>query len=125
MTTALAGNGEPMKLIDANKVIKALQLFNDHKHGNEDFFCGLETAKEIIENMEEAVIECENCPSLGINKFYPECIFTLDKGLKLVKTGVIVRCKDCLFFESGIRCALRNEQTGYNDYCSKGRRIDG
>ena len=37
----------------------------------------------------------------------------------------VVRCKDCLFFESGIRCGLRNEQTGYNDYCSKGRRKDG
>ena len=37
----------------------------------------------------------------------------------------VVRCKDCVFFESGIRCALRNEQTGYNDYCSKGRRKDG
>ena len=38
----------------------------------------------------------------------------------------VVRCKDCVFFESGIRCTLRNEQTGYNDYCSRGiRRTDG
>ena len=50
-----------MKLIDANKVIKALQLFNDHEHGNEDFFCGLETAKEIIEQADEAVVRCKDC----------------------------------------------------------------
>ena len=113
-----------MRLIDADKVIKALEMFRDHEHGNAYFFYGVETAKEIIENTEEAAIECENCPSLGINKPYHECILTLDKNFKLVKTGVIVRCKDCVFYESGIRCALRNEQTGYNDYCSKGRRTD-
>lgn len=37
----------------------------------------------------------------------------------------VVRCKDCVFFECGIRCALRNEQAGYNDYCSRGVRKDG
>lgn len=36
----------------------------------------------------------------------------------------IVRCGDCAYFESGIRCSLRNEQTGYKEYCSKGRRTD-
>ena len=108
------------KLISSAEAFRVLSEYYHHRTPQQ-----AEALLDALQRVPEAVIECENCPSLGINKFYPECIFTLDRGLKLVKTGVIVRCKDCVFFESGIRCTLRNEQTGYNDYCSKGRRIDG
>ena len=37
--------------------------------------------------------------------------------------GEIVRCKDCVFFECGIRCVWHNNaQKEANDFCSRGIR---
>ena len=38
-----------MRLIDADYVLNALGIFNDRVNGNEHFFNGIETAREIIE----------------------------------------------------------------------------
>lgn len=57
------------------------------------------------------------CRACGIDDMMDEmeCAPTID-------AVPVVRCKNCVFFESGIRCGLRNEQTDYNDFCSKGRK---
>lgn len=39
-----------MRLIDADWVISALNVFNDKEHGNRDFLLGIASAKEIVEN---------------------------------------------------------------------------
>ena len=39
-----------MRLIDADYVVSALNIFNDREHGSEHFIYGIETAKEIVEN---------------------------------------------------------------------------
>lgn len=39
-----------MRLIDADWVISALNVFSDKEHGNRDFLLGIASAKEIIEN---------------------------------------------------------------------------
>lgn len=40
--------------IDADKLLKALNSFNDNENGNEHFLCGIETAKELVENQPTA-----------------------------------------------------------------------
>ena len=42
------------RLIDADKLLKALNSFNDKENGNEHFLCGIETAKELVENQQTA-----------------------------------------------------------------------
>lgn len=42
------------RLIDADELLKALNSFNDKENGNEHFLCGIETAKELIENQPTA-----------------------------------------------------------------------
>ena len=55
----------------------------------------------------------------------PQQAEALLEALQRVSEAV-VRCEECIFFENGIRCGLRNEQTGHKDYCSRGeRRSDG
>lgn len=55
-------------LISRKAVLDKLALFNDREHGNEHFFLGLETAKEIIENeptafdKERVIEEIRNVP---------------------------------------------------------------
>ena len=39
------------KTID--EALKALSIFNDREHGNKHFFYGIETAKEILEQLKE------------------------------------------------------------------------
>jgi len=51
----------------------------------------------------------------------PQQSEALLEALQMVPEAV-GRCKNCVFFESGIRCGLRNEQTDCNGFCSKGRR---
>lgn len=40
-----------MKLIDADKILEALGVFKDKKHGDPHFLNGIETAREIVEQM--------------------------------------------------------------------------
>ena len=55
-------------LISRKALLDKLKLFDDKEHGNECFFFGLETAKEIIENeptvfcKEKVVEEIRNVP---------------------------------------------------------------
>ena len=50
-----------MKLIDANKLLEALGVFADETHGDPHFLNGIETAREIVEQMSEAVVRCQDC----------------------------------------------------------------
>lgn len=36
-----------------DEALKALSIFNDREHGNEHFIYGIETAKEILEQLKE------------------------------------------------------------------------
>lgn len=38
------------RLKDADSLIEKLNTFNDHVHGDTHFICGIESAKEIIQN---------------------------------------------------------------------------
>lgn len=54
-----------MKLIDAGKLLEALGAFTDKKHGDPHFLNGIETAREIVEQMPVASVEaimewCDN-----------------------------------------------------------------
>lgn len=40
-----------MKLIDADKILEALGVFTDKEHGDPHFLKGIETAREIVEQM--------------------------------------------------------------------------
>ena len=59
--SVVGGKGEPMKLIDADKIIESLGVFKDKKHGDPHFLNGIETARELIEDMPEAVVRCKDC----------------------------------------------------------------
>lgn len=50
-----------MKLIDAGKLLEALGVFKDKEHGDQHFLNGIETAREIVEEMSEAVVRCRYC----------------------------------------------------------------
>ena len=50
-----------MKLIDADKILEALGVFKDKKHGDPHFLAAIATAMEIIEGMPEAVVRCWDC----------------------------------------------------------------
>ena len=39
------------RLIDADLLMEKLNVFNDREHGNEHFINGIETAKELLEDM--------------------------------------------------------------------------
>ncbi len=54
-----------MRLIDADYVLNALGIFNDREHGNAHFINGIETAREIIEDVPAIdavpVVRCKEC----------------------------------------------------------------
>ena len=50
-----------MKLIDSDKILEALGMFTDEKCGNPHFMNGIATVLELIEDMPEAVVRCEDC----------------------------------------------------------------
>ena len=66
-----------MKLIDADKILEALGIFTDKKHGDPHFLKGIETAREIVEQMPEAVVRCGKCryadTGMYTNKNYIVC----------------------------------------------------
>lgn len=39
-----------MRLIDADCILSALNVFSDREHGNEHFLSGIETAREIVKD---------------------------------------------------------------------------
>lgn len=55
-----------MKLIDADKILEALGVFKDKKHGDPHFLNGIETAREIVEGMSEEVVRCKDCKYIGL-----------------------------------------------------------
>lgn len=59
-----------MKLIDGDKILEALGAFKDEKHGDPHFLNGIETAREIIEGMPEAVVRRRDCIYYT---YYNEC----------------------------------------------------
>ena len=50
-----------MNLIDADAIIAALESFADLRNGNTHFLNGIETAKEIVTRLPEAVVRCKDC----------------------------------------------------------------
>ena len=50
-----------MKLINAELVLTMLKAFKDEKYGNPHFMNGIATVIELIEDMPEAVVRCEDC----------------------------------------------------------------
>lgn len=50
-----------MKLIDADAIIAALESFSDLRNGNTHFLNGIETAKEIVTRLPDAVVRCKDC----------------------------------------------------------------
>lgn len=62
-----------MKLIDTDRILEALGAFTDKKHGDQHFLNGIETAREIVEQMSEEVVRCGDCrnrPPEGYCDFY-------------------------------------------------------
>lgn len=57
-----------MKLIDADKILEALGVFTDEKHGDPHFLKGIETAREIIEGMPEAIVRGGDCGLYPVEK---------------------------------------------------------
>lgn len=52
-----------MRLIDADKILDALNIFSDKENGNKHFMYGIETAKELIEDTleEQEANACDYC----------------------------------------------------------------
>ena len=46
-----------MRLIDADEVLKALDVFSDTEHGDKHFLNGIETTREVIKNIPTAFDE--------------------------------------------------------------------
>lgn len=59
-----------MRLIDADKLLDALGIFNDREHGNEHFMNGIETAREIVQSAK--AVECRNCAHYRAESEYCE-----------------------------------------------------
>ena len=57
----------PMKLINADALIAALESFSDRAHGNQHYLNGIETAKELIAEADEAVVRCKDCKHSVMN----------------------------------------------------------
>lgn len=96
------------RLIDANALMDALNVFKDRKNGNEHFMYGIETAKEL----------------LGIQP--------------TVDAVQVMRCKDCKMWGCPIPIEYTMKEEGYeycgalwtnthkDDFCAWGeRRSDG
>lgn len=86
-----------MKLIDADAIIAALESFSDRAHGNQHFLDGIETAKELIAEADEAVVRCEDCEYA-------------DK--EVYKNNEMWIC----------RCEAYSHVVEAGDYCSRGER---
>ncbi len=75
-----------MKLIDADKILEALGVFTDKKHGDPHFLNGIETAREIIEQMPEAVVYCADCKYCNVvteNEWLDaRCTWYRDKSIR-------------------------------------------
>ena len=50
-----------MKMIDADTILEALGAFQGGTRGDPHFLNGIETAREIVEGMPEAVVRCWDC----------------------------------------------------------------
>ena len=75
------------RLIDADLLMEKLNVFNDREHGNEHFLYGIETAKELLEDVPtaydvEKVVE-------QIKILSPANYVTKDDVLKIVKGGEV------------------------------------
>ena len=68
MDTAHTEKGEPMKLINAELVLTMLKAFKDKEHGDPHFLNGIETAREIIEGMPEAIVRGGDCGLYPVQK---------------------------------------------------------
>ena len=68
-----------MRLIDADYILSALNVFSDREHGNEHFLFGIETAQEIV----------KDAPTIEPK---PQWIPVKDR-LPEEKQRVLVRCK--------------------------------
>lgn len=59
------GKTMEQRLIDANALMDALNVFKDRKNGNEHFMYGIETAKELLEIQPTVdavpVVLCQKC----------------------------------------------------------------
>ena len=77
------------RLIDANELMDALNVFKDRKNGNEHFMYGIETAKELLEIQTTVdavpVVRCRECKYRidvdGLSKsgyFCERCHFSFD-----------------------------------------------
>ena len=67
-----------MKLIDADKILEALGAFTDKEHGDPHFLNGIETARELIEGMPEAVVRCGDCGWYPVKKMPVTCVVDQD-----------------------------------------------
>ncbi len=77
------------RLKDADSLIEKLDTFNDRVHGDTHFICGIESAKEIIDNEPTA----DAIP--------------------------LIRCKDCRYHDGLNRCEVWDmHKTDANDFCS-------
>ena len=53
-----------MRLINADAIIAALESFSDRANGNQHYLNGIETARELIAESDEAVVRCGECKHL-------------------------------------------------------------
>ena len=90
-----------MRLIDADKFLDALSVFQDKEHGNKHFMYGIETAMETLESQPTiedvfSVVLCREC----------ENFFNMSSSA----------------FPCTGKCKLRGDYIFTNDYCSYGVR---
>lgn len=115
-----------MRLIDADWVISALNIFNDKEHGDEKFLLGIASAKEIVENA--PTIEAVSVGTL--EQFIWERDIAIgqlneigkDLGSKMDDVATVVRCKDCIL-DREAQCPMKYA-TEEDDFCSFGERME-
>ena len=97
------------RYIDADYILKVLAGFNDRKNGNPHFFNGIDTAKEIVENLPTAdVVEVKH-----------------GEWLDCVETGTTVAGIKVSGFV-GYKCSLCGRYEGKKEpYCNCGAKMDG
>ena len=60
------------RLIDADSSIEKLNTFNDRVHGDTHFICGIESAKEIIQNEPTVQVDSSGFQWIPVSERLPE-----------------------------------------------------
>ena len=83
------------RLIDADLLMEKLNVFNDREHGNEHFLYGIETAKELLEDVptaydvEKVVEELQGLSNAEADYYYANSNDVIDRedAIEIVRSG--------------------------------------